>query len=157
MKTFFSSPVRVTMLVIGSIILWHIGLWAGYTFLEGFPAELCAKIQGFSITPFFMEFSFIVFGFMVVMLINRLRQKWDGEELVYLEVVDDVDAELPEGSKTVVLPKRVENEDPFRVTVAAIEGAIEIKDFALAKELLLEFSTNELNKPEVQSLQKRIS
>ena len=140
------------MTVLGGFIIIHVLLWLGRSFLPGFPGELCGRIQGLSITPFVMEFFMIAFGFMVVLSINHFRQKWDGDELVYLEVVDDPNAELPKNSQAVVFKDRAENTDSLDVSVAALEGAMELKDVATAKEILSKLSPQQLDSPRVRSI-----
>lgn len=145
------------MFIIFGLLFVHLGLWAGRMYVPGFIGEWCGKIQGFSFTPFFMEFGLIVFGLVAVLVINHFRQQWEGDELVYLEVVDDPKAELPESSRSVVFTERADGGDSLAVSLAAIEGALEIKDYQEAKSLFSELSSKDLTHPSVQSLTDKLN
>lgn len=156
MKNFFTSPLRVAMFFIFGLLFAHLGLWAGRAYAPGFIGEWCGKIQGFSFTPFFMEIGLIVFGFMAVFVVNFYRQKWEGDELVYLEVVDDPQAKLPDSSRAVIFTERADSGDPLPVSLAAIEGALELKDYQEAKSLLSQLSSKDLAHPSVKTLSEKL-
>ena len=137
MQKYFRTPMGLTVCIILGLLLLHLSLWLGRLFLPGFIGEFCGKVQGIAFTPFFMEFFLIAFGFMVVLILNQLRKKWDGEELVYLEVVDDP-VEMPASSKSVILAEHEKREDSIEVSLAAIEGSLALKDYAQAQELITE-------------------
>ncbi len=89
MKTFFSNPLRVAILLILGLVTMHALLWIGHMVLPGFAGELCGKIQGLAMTPFFLEGFMAAFGLLSVLAINHFRQKWDGDEFVTIEVDSD--------------------------------------------------------------------
>lgn len=110
MRKFLSSPLRVALLVIGLLILFHAFLTFGRHFLPGFAGELCGRLQGLSVTPFVMEISLVCFGFLSVMIINNVRRKWDGEEFVSLEISDDPESQPTDISKSEQVADRAEQE-----------------------------------------------
>ena len=88
MKNFINTPPRITMALTFGLILTHVGLWFGRIYLPGFLGELCGKIQGLSMTPFCMEISLTLFGFMTVLGINNYRRNRAEDEFVMLEIPD---------------------------------------------------------------------
>ena len=99
-----------------------------------------------------METGFVIFGFLCVLTINHFRQKWDGDELVYLEVVEDPTDDLPSDSKAVIFDEMHEKEDQLKISIAAIEGAIASNDIDQAKQLIAELSSEELQSSEVSEV-----
>jgi len=141
MRTFLSNPIRIALFFIFGIVGIHILLFLGHQYLTGFPAELCAKIQGFSITPFFMEGSFVAFGLMAVMIINNIRRKWDGEEMVNLEVDDSLVEELKDKRALTVAEKE-----------ELISSAIEASEFDSAQEIIDSLTEEQKGTHRIQSL-----
>lgn len=144
------------MLIIFSLLGIHIGLCLGRLYLPGYAGELCGVIQGFSFTPFFMEFFLVAFGFIVIFLVNHYRTKWEGEELVYIEVEDDSANDLPSTSQTALLKERAESA-PVEHTLASLKEAIEREDHDEARRVLNTFSQEEQELPAVKSIIKRLS
>jgi len=99
-----------------------------------------------------MEAGFVLFGFLCVLIINYFATKWDGDEMVYLEIVDEPTKDLPADSKAVVFTEIHEKDSTFDLTLAAIEGAIESNDKQQASELIANLSKKELESPQVSSL-----
>lgn len=145
------------MTLILGILCVQVALWFGRMYLPGFAGEFCGKLQGLTFTPFFMELSFVIFGFTAVFTINHFRRKWDGEELVYLEKVDDPEAPLSSDSRSVILPERAEKVPPLEVSLAAIEGALEMGDHAEARDLLSRIPLEHVNNPSVKELSVKLN
>lgn len=61
-------------------------LIASARFLPGVGGEFFGRILGVISTPFLMEASFLVLGFVLVMTINLWRQRREGDEFVELDV-----------------------------------------------------------------------
>ncbi len=81
--------------VISLLIFWrHIPGWVG---------ETVGLIAGVISTPFFLEGSFLMIGFTVVVLLNNWRRKVAGDEFVEVDV-----SELPEEMRGEM--KRVDGE-----------------------------------------------
>lgn len=156
MRKFFSKPILVAAICIFAFILFHGLLTLGRLYGPPQVERLCGMVQGIATTPFFMESGFVIFGFLCVLIINHYRRKQDGDELVYLEVVDDPTADLSPDSKAVIFSEHHEKEDRFKIALAAIEGAIDTKDLTQAKELIAELSLEELNSAEVKALCERL-
>lgn len=53
--------------------------------LPGVGGEFFGRILGIISTPFLMEASFLILGFVLVMSLNLWRQRREGDELVYLD------------------------------------------------------------------------
>lgn len=60
-------------------------LIASARFLPGVGGEFFGRILGVISTPFLMEASFLVLGFVVVMTLNLWRQRREGDEFVHLD------------------------------------------------------------------------
>lgn len=53
-------------------------------------SRLAGFLQGVGTTPFFMEFTVFIFGFLCILTVNHFRRKWGEEELVSMEVSDSI-------------------------------------------------------------------
>ncbi len=104
------------------------GSWR-LAFEDGFIGEMFRMIVGVFSTPIMLESSLIVMGLIIVVLINTIRLKRQGDEFVYLEEVAEPDqAGLPEGARKVVYREKPEP----KVSITALnlaEGAFELGDF----------------------------
>lgn len=149
------KPLIVFLFVLGLFMSIHVGLYFGGK-VDGFFGEICRKIQGFSITPFFMEIGFVAFGGIILLGINAYRRQKEGDEYVYLEEVSDVDANLPENSRSILLSQR-ETVDPLDSQFAAIEGSLELKDYAQASELWDNLEAVQQETPQAQLLKEKIN
>lgn len=140
-----SILVLITLLVCGALIGWR--------YLPGLLGEWIGMMIGVMTTPFFLEASFVIIGFTLVMVINHWRQRRDGEELVFLEQVEgaDVPKDLPEHAKWAVY-----REKPLVGEVPSLreraEGALAIGDFEAAAESIAAMSNDELNLAETLAL-----
>ncbi len=90
MRKILSKPLVIIGIILGSMLGWHFLLWVGYKYVGGYVGELSSKIQGFSVTPFFMEFFFSAFGLLAVLAVNSIRRKWAGEDFIEVEINDDL-------------------------------------------------------------------
>ena len=155
MKAFLRSPLRITLVVIFSLIAIHVGLWAGHTYLPGFAGELCGKFQGLSATPFVMEFFLIAFGFVVVLLVNQIRQKREGDEFVELEIKNKLHSIEPLSSAQMISKKSPPQlSAAMEVTLATLEGSLVIKDFKQAKEILNSIPLSDRHHPIVKKAEQ---
>jgi hypothetical protein len=144
---------RSRQILVGGLILLVIalsvcGALIGSRYQQGLVGEWVSLMVGIMTTPFFMEASFVILGFTVVISINTWRRSKDGDELVYLEQVKDVDADgLPDHASWAVYSKPpLAGEVPSRLAQA--EGALEIGDFEAAGEWIGSMSKEELNHPD---------
>jgi hypothetical protein len=121
------------------------GLLIGWHFLPGLLGDWIGGMLGVMTTPFFMESSFIILGFIVVICLNIWKRKQDGEELVYLEQVTgpDVPTDLPDHARWAIyqeLPLELEPLSPL----ARAEGYFAIGDFSATAETISTMTTSEL-------------
>lgn len=124
------------------------------TRLSGLAGEFFARIAGIMATPFLMEGSLCVLGFIVVMLLNHWRQRREGDECVYLDEIEDGHADLPAQARWAVY-----REKPLAPEVPAasdlLEGALAIGDHSAAIEILSTMSDAERHQPE--TMRQRIA
>lgn len=122
--------------------------------LPGLAGEFFGRVLGIITTPFILETTLCILGFVVVMTLNYWRQYRDGDELVYLDQVADAPKELPEQAKWALY-----KEKPLEPgTIAAadmLEGAVAIGDHETALEILQTMSDEERLTPPV--LRSRIA
>jgi hypothetical protein len=86
-------------LLIGGVGLLAVFLWLGRA-MPGIFGEWFGIVAGIVSTPFLMEASFVVLGFMIVLGLNSWRQRREGDEFVYLEQVTGPEAEsLPRSAR----------------------------------------------------------
>lgn len=83
--TFPTKQVVVVASILLGLTLLVCGALLGWRHLPGVWGEWIGAMVGMMSTPFFLEASFIFIGLTIVMWINHVRQKRDGDELVYLE------------------------------------------------------------------------
>lgn len=57
--------------------------------IPGLFGETIGKFVGIMCTPFFMETSFVILGFLIVISLNIWRRQKDGDEFVTIEKNDD--------------------------------------------------------------------
>ncbi len=62
-----------------------VGLLTGWRLIPGWGGESVGMVAGILSTPFFMEASFIVTGFLIVIGLNTWRRHKEGDECVYLD------------------------------------------------------------------------
>lgn len=129
-------------------------LIAAGRFLPGLGGEFFGRILGIISTPFLMEATLAVMGLVLVLTINHWRQQRDGNELVYLEEIEDPPAGLPDQTRWAVYP-----EPPLPPETPAnrdlLEGALAIGDHPAALEILAAMDERERRDPSV--LRQRIA
>lgn len=119
--------------------------------LPGLAGEFFARVLGLVTTPFILETTVCILGFVVVMTLNYWRQWRDGDELVYLDEVKNPPASLPDQAKWAVYKEKPL--DPGVVSPAdLLEGSIAIGDHEEAIEILTRMSDAERSTPEVLKL-----
>ena len=119
------------------------------TGLPGVAGEFFARIVGIVTTPFLLEASMIILGFIIVILINHWRhQREGGDELVYLDEVRDAPKEVPEQARWAIYrSKPLEAGNPALSDL--LEGAVAIGDHESAVEILDTMNDEERHRPEV--------
>ncbi len=119
--------------------------------LPGLAGEFFARVLGLVSTPFILETSLCILGFVVVMTINYWRQWKDGDELVHLEEVQNPPQDLPGQARWAVY--REAPLEPGTVSPAdLLEGALAIGDHEGALEILSSMSDEERADPAVLKL-----
>jgi hypothetical protein len=118
------------------------------TALPGLAGEFFTRIVGIVTTPFLMETSVIVLGFILVISINYWRHHREGDELVYLDEVKDAPKEMPEQARWAIYKdKPLEGANPTPADL--LEGAVAIGDHESAIEILNAMSDEERHQPDV--------
>lgn len=146
---------RGRQIAVGAAILLTIALVVcslliGWRHLPGLLGEWLGLMIGVMTTPFFLEASFAILGLTVVLAINHWRQKSSGDELVYLEQVNESDG-LPDHASWAVFRERpLDGETPS--LQAQAEGALAIGDYAGAAECIAAMPETDLNCPETLAL-----
>jgi hypothetical protein len=120
-------------------------------FLPGFAGECFAMLAGFLTTPFIMEASLVIGGFVAVIMINDYRRSREGDEFVYLDEIKDPPPGLPDHAKFAIYKEKpLPGEQPSPLD--QLEGAIAAEDDASATEILATFTDDQLAMPEVLRL-----
>jgi len=151
---------RIRQIFLGAGILMVIaalvcGALLGWRHVPGVFGDWMGFVVGVASTPFFLEASFAVLGLSLVLVINHWRRSRSGDELMYLEQVDE-DAGLPEHASWAVFgepPLEVEMPSPL----ARLEGALAIADHEGAAGILAEMSESELKQPETMALRLQLA
>lgn len=128
-------------------------------YLEGFPKTVAEKIAGLISSPVIMELNFFFMGFFLLIAFNTFRRMREGDEYVYLEVVDEPSAKssLPATKQITIykdLPETFHGD--LDLHIATIEGALDMKDTEQAFNLLMEFPQETLDTPQVKTLCQRL-
>lgn len=142
---------RTTQIIVCAAILLALtsvvcGLLIGWRYLPGLLGEWTGFMVGVMTSPFFMEASFAVIGLTIVLAINHWRQKRAGDELMYLEQVDDA-AGLPEHAAWALYRDPLAGEVPPLWVQA--EGALAIGDHETAAECLAALPEEDLKRADV--------
>lgn len=119
--------------------------------LPGLAGEFFARVVGIITTPFILEITFIILGFVVVFTLNYWRQHRDGDELVYLDQVLDAPTDMPEKERWAVY-KGKPLEPGTVVAGDFLEGALAIGDHDTAVEILAAMSDTERDAPAILKL-----
>jgi hypothetical protein len=130
--------LTITVLVCGALIGWR--------HLPGILGEWLGTLIGVMTTPFFLELSFAALGLTVVLMLNHWRQKRAGDELLYLEQVEEP-GNLPDHAKWAIYSKPpLTGEEPS--LLAQADGALAIGDYRMAAECLAALPEDQLQQPE---------
>jgi hypothetical protein len=78
--------------ILAVLILTVPAFYIVWRFVPGVFGEWLGVIAGIISTPFLLEIFFVVTGLIIVVGLNHMRQKRDGDEFVYLEQVSDPSA-----------------------------------------------------------------
>lgn len=127
-------------------------------FAPGLLGEWFAVIGGIISTPFLLEIFFLIVGGIIVVGLNHLRQKREGDEFVYLEEVNDPNAPhgLPEKSSYAIYrEKPLDGEHPG--PAEAIEGILELGEHDEAARMLADLDDAELQAPAILGLRIRLA
>jgi len=149
---------RVRQLVIGISILVALfllipTLLIGWRQVPGVAGEWLGLIVGLMSTPFLLEASFLIIGLVIVVTVNQLRQRKEGDEFVILEQIDgpDVPADLPDQAKWAVYRDMpLAGVEPTLAERA--EGALAIGDFDAAAACIGEMAEEDLRREEIFKL-----
>jgi len=143
--------------LISSAAAFIVLIWAG-TFLPGLAGEVFSRLAGIMWTPVLLDLTLFGFGLALVFLVNAWMRRREGDELVFLEQVDDRESPsgMPAAARSAVFPYRPETRDPGPA-LAAIEGALEIPDLQEAANLLYQLPPESLDTPEVLELRLRLA
>lgn len=74
------------VLVVASVVISLLLFWRQ---IPGLFGESVGKFVGIMSTPFLMETSFIILGFLIVLSLNIWRRHKEGDEFVSIEQKDD--------------------------------------------------------------------
>lgn len=152
------KQVGIAATILMTIMVTVTGLLLGWRFIPGILGEWVGTIMGILTTPFFMEASFVILGFLIVVLLNNWRQHKDGDEFVYLEQVTgpDVPADLPDQAKWAVYrEKPLDSQEPSLRDRA--EGALAIGDHQAATQWIAAMEPEELNQPDILALRRDLA
>jgi hypothetical protein len=75
--------------ILGVLILVVPALYIVWQFVPGVLGDWLGVIAGVLSTPFLLEIFFVIAGLIIVIGLNHLRQKRDGDEFVYLDDIKD--------------------------------------------------------------------
>ena len=82
---------RVSQFLVGAaillvVLLGFVCLLLFWRKIPGLLGETVGKIVGIMSTPFFMEASFVILGFLIVVSLNIWRRRKEGDEFVTIEM-----------------------------------------------------------------------
>ena len=144
--------------ILGAMVLIVPAFYIVWQFVPGVFGEFLGVIAGVISTPFLLEISFIILGLIIVVALNNMRMRRNGDEFVYLEEVGDpiARADLPERSSFAIYKERpLEGIEP--APIDQIEGAIELGDHEAAAQMLAALGDAELRQPAVLELRLRLA
>ncbi|MFT3990149.1 MAG: hypothetical protein QM680_01945 [Luteolibacter sp.] len=131
----------------------------GWRHVPGLLGEWLGIMVGVMSSPFFLEGTFVVIGFLTVLSLNIWRRHKEGDEFVYLDQVTgpDVPANLPDTAKWAIYYTQapMQGVEPSRLELA--EGALAIGDYKALSGYLSEMSSDELKETPVMKLRIRLA
>lgn len=131
------------------------GVLTGWRHLPGIWGEWLGMMIGLATTPFLLELSFAALGLTLVLMLNHWRQKRSGDELMYLEQVDDPGS-LPDHARWAVFREQpLPGEEPSLLVQA--DGALAIGDHQTATECLAALPEEQLKHPEALALRLELA
>jgi hypothetical protein len=140
------SQILACAAILLTLTLAMSGLLMGWRHLPGLLGEWTGFIVGIMTSPFFMEASFAVIGLTIVLAVNHWRERKAGDELMYLEQVEDA-AGLPEHAAWALYRDPLAGEVPPLLVQA--EGALAIGDHETAAECLAAMPEEDLKRADV--------
>jgi len=78
------------LLVVACLVISLLMFWRE---IPGLLGETVGKVVGIMSTPFFMEASFVILGFFIVVSLNTWRRQKEGDEFVTIETKAKAEAE----------------------------------------------------------------
>lgn len=98
-----SQESRAKQFIVGGSLIVMVlgGFMLGLLFwrqIPGFLGESIGKIVGLLSTPFFLESSFVIFGFLIVIGLNSWRKYREGDEFVSLDRFEKNNQKAPNSS-----------------------------------------------------------
>lgn len=135
-----------------------VGLLLGWRSLPGLLGQWIGTMMGIMMTPFFLEASFVILGFIIVIALNVWRRQKDGEELVYLEQIEGpgVPRDMPDQAKWAIFKDRpLKGGEPTLLEQA--EGAFALGDYATTAEWISEMNADELHEPDALKLRRDLA
>lgn len=135
-----------------------VGLLVGWRSLPGLLGQWIGTMLGVMMTPFFLEASFAILGIAIVIALNIWRRQKEGDELVFLEEMNDSEdaAGLPDHAKWAVFKEEpLDGGEPS--LLARAEGAFALDDFEATAECISEMNQNELREPEALKLRHALA
>lgn len=139
--------ILVGAMICGATAVFLCGLLLSRLYLPGLFGEWFSLMVGVLTSPFIMEFSLIILGFVLILGINTWRRHREGDEFRYLEQVAQP-AGLPDHAQWAIFEK--EPLDTPKITPFDLaEGALEAGDFDELARLLSSMDQTELNQPDV--------
>jgi len=79
-KQFFVGAMILLVVMLGFVMLL-----LSWRKIPGLLGETVGKMVGIMSTPFFMEASFVILGFLIVVTLNTWRRHKEGDEFVSIE------------------------------------------------------------------------
>ena len=138
-----------------AIMIMVCGVLMGWRHLPGILGEWLGVVVGVMTTPFFLELSFAVLGLVVVLMLNHWRQKRAGDELMYLEQVDEPGGLPDHASWAVFREAPLMGEEPSLLVQA--DGAIAIGDYETAAGCLAALPEDQVKLPEVLAIRLELA
>lgn len=139
--------VAIAIGIIAGLAALFLGLVMA-TGLPGVAGEFFARITGIVTTPFLLEGTLAIVGFLIVILINHWRHQREGDELVYLDEIKDAPKGVPDHARWAIY-KNKPLDAANLPSSDLLEGAVAIGDHETAIEILDSMSDEERHRPEV--------
>jgi hypothetical protein len=139
--------VLIGATICGATAVFLCGLLLSRLYLPGLLGEWFSLMVGVLTSPFIMEFSLVILGFVLILGINTWRRHREGDEFRYLEQVAQP-AGLPDHAQWAIYQDQP-LAAPEMGTLDFAEGALAAGDFQELARLLSDLDQMELNQPDV--------